>query len=200
MTMRFFTLILLLSVTVKTAHSQSLIHLNPKDTLFFIGAQCQIKSNQPQAVTIEEIMKDSTFSLNKSEHVLLGGAKPKNIWLKFTVDNQKNNRIFLELMFPLVDRATLYTVENNQVIEVQESGQNQPFEVRTLHTNTLTFNLKKSESAIITYYLNVNVKWVCNIKPRIGTYNSIIRAHHYSDLMHGIFFGVIMVLILYNFF
>ncbi len=199
--MRFFTLLLLFSLTINTTlHSQSPIILNQNDTLFFIGANCEIKSNEPQAVTINEIMSETHFTKNTNEHVLLGGSKPKNIWLKFTVDNKKNDQSYLELMFPLTDKATLYTVENNQIVEVQQSGQNMPFEKRALHTNTLTFNLKKSESSLVTYYLNVNVKWVCNIKPKIGTVKSILKSHHYHDLMQGIFFGVIMVLILYNFF
>lgn len=199
MNMRVFTLLLLFSLTFNTLlHSQSPILLNQEDTLFFIGTNCEIKSNEPQAVTINEIMAETDFTKNTNEHVLLGGSKPKNIWLKFTVDNKKNDQSYLELMFPLIDKAILYTVENNQIVDIQQSGQNMPFEKRALHTNTLTFNLKKSESSVITYYLNINVKWVCNIKPKIGTVKSILKSHHYHDLMQGIFFGVIMVLILYN--
>ncbi len=198
--MRFLTLILTFFTLINTLSSQNLIELNQEDTLFFIGAHCQIKSNEPQAVTIDAIIKDSTFKSNTNEHILLGGSKPKNIWIKFSVENKDINQSYLELMFPLIDKATLYTVDNDKIIDVQKSGQNTPLETRALHTNNITFNLKKSESTTITYFLNVNAKWICNIKPRIGTYKSILKTSHYHDLLHGIFYGVILVLVLYNFF
>jgi two-component system, NtrC family, sensor kinase len=198
--MRLIIIFLSIFNIIHPSKSQSPIELYQEDTLFFIGSHCQIKPNEPQLVTINAIMQDSTFKPNLNEHVLLGGAKPKNIWIKFIVDNKKIQQPYLELMFPLIDKATLFTVENNKIIDVQEAGQNTPLEARSLHTNNIMFSLKKSEPSPLTYYLNVNAKWICNIKPRIGTYKSILKTRHYNDLTQGLFYGVILVLILYNFF
>jgi two-component system, NtrC family, sensor kinase len=198
--MRSFFFFLTFFTIIHTSKSQPLIELHQADTLFFIGAHCAIQSNEPQPVTINDIIQNTTFKPNLNEHVLLGGSKPKNIWLKFSVNSKKTEQAYLELLFPLIDKATLYTVENNNVIDIQEAGQNTPLEARVLHTNNSTFKLQKSEATTVTYYLNVNAKWICNIKPRIGTYSSIIKNRHYTDLIQGLFYGIILVLILYNFF
>lgn len=200
MNMRFFTLSILLFYFTQSLHSQSSIVLNEDNKLFYIGQFCETKANEPQNVTIDKIIHDTTFSPNKSEHILLGGKRAKNIWIKFSVENSKIDYPYLELSFPLIDKATLYTLEDNKVVSRQESGQNQPFDSRLLHTNSLIFNLKKAEARPVTYYLNLQVKWICNVKPQIGTYKSILKAHHYHDLLQGFFFGLLLVLILYNFF
>ena len=200
MNMKFFAFLLTFFAIIHTSKSQSPIELYQADTLFFIGAHCAIQSNEPQPVTINAIIKDGSFKPNFNEHVLLGGSKPKNIWIKFLVKNKKIEQSYLELTFPLLDKATLYTVENDNIVAVQETGQNTPLEARALHTNSIVFNLKKSEATTVTYYLNVNAKWICNIKPRIGTYNAILKNRHHNDLIQGFFYGLVVVLILYNFF
>lgn len=200
--MRLFILFVLsLVLSLPLLVSQNPIILSQDDTLFYIEAQCSIKINEPQSVTIDKILNDTTFQYTPNEHIILGGKKPKNIWLKFSVTNTSIDNAYLELMFPLIDKAELYTVDNNnEIIDIQQSGQNKPYEERALHTNTIAFNLKKSDKIQYTYYLRLNARWICNIKPRIGTYKSILKAHHYSDLLQGVFLGIIFFLILYNFF
>lgn len=199
--MRFLTLFVSLFIgIITTLYSQSPIILNNDREGFYIGHRCEILANEPKSVTIDEALSNNSFIANNKEQILLGGTKAKNIWVKFSVDNKTIPNPYLELSFPLIEQATLYTVEEGNVTNIQKSGQNQPFEERNLHSNSFIFNLKKNDVKPIVYYLNIKVKWVCNIKPKIVTYKSLLKEHHYHDLLQGVFLGLLTVLILYNFF
>lgn len=197
--MRFFTLFTLFFIATYTLKSQNPIHINSDDTLLFIGKHCLLKQNAQKDVTIEKIMQETDFESLPNEHVLMGNGRPKNIWLKFKIDKKNLAPTFLELTFPLIDTARLYMVENGVITSVQECGQNTFIDMRPLHLNNMVFELKNSNQPI-TYYVNAQVRWTCNIKPRIGTYKALIKEYHHDDILQGLFVGVIMVFVLYNFF
>jgi signal transduction histidine kinase len=179
--------------------SQPLIELTNSDTLLLAGKMCAIKAVGGAPQTIENILHASDFELNNSEQILLGVDKMKDVWLKFTILNTQSEYAILELTYPLVDTAMMYVVENEQVIERVQSGENYPFKDRFLENKNIVFKIKSSPQPL-TYYINVKTRWFCNIKPRISTIKNFVRATHYDDLIQGAFMGIVLVFVFYNLF
>lgn len=197
--MRFFTLFIIFIFTSSVCKSQNIINIDTDDSLIYIGKYCQLKLNDHHNISIDQIIKETEFDAIPDEHVLLGNTSSKNIWLKFTLHKKIASPTFLELTFPMIDTARLYVVENGIVTDMKVSGQNTVLGERSLHTNNIAFELKNSDKPV-TYFINAQVRWNCNIKPRIGTYKALFKEYHYDNLLQGLFVGIILVLVLYNFF
>jgi signal transduction histidine kinase len=181
------------------AFSQPLIQLTTGDTMLLAGKMCALKAVGGAPQTIESIMHATDFKPHDSEQLLLGVDEMKDVWIKFTILNTQAEFAVLELTYPLVDTAMMYVVENEQVTEIVQSGENYPFKERVLENKNIVFKIKSSPRPL-TYYINVKSRWFCNIKPRISTVKNFVRATHYDDLIQGAFMGIVLVFSLYNLF
>jgi signal transduction histidine kinase len=179
--------------------SQPLIELTNSDTMLLAGKMCAIKAVGGAPQSIESIMHTTDFVPHNSEQLLLGVGDMKDVWLKFTILNTQAEYAILELTYPLVDTAMLYIVDNEQIIEQMQSGENYPFRNRFLENKNLIFKIRASPQPL-TYYINVKSRWFCNIKPRISTLKNFVRATHYDDLIQGAFMGIVLVFVFYNLF
>jgi signal transduction histidine kinase len=168
------------------------------DNLTLIGQFCQTYAGDG---SIEEILRldDKNFTRNLNEHLLVGGSRPKIIWAKFTINNQHKEDVHLEIMNALIEKAKLYAVENNQVVDIQEYKREQQFSERKLYSNNPFFNLKSIDKPV-TYYVQLNSQWLRNFKFRVGIDKAFFKEYYYSNLISGIFIGLITVFLFYNLF
>ena len=197
--MKFFLFGCLICLIPFFAHSQPLIELNKSDTSLLAGKMCAIKIVGSNPQTIETVMQATDFVPHNNEQLLLGVGETKDVWLKFTILNTQAEFAFLELTYPLVDTAIMYIVDSQRVIEVLQSGESYPFKDRFVENKNIIFKIRASPQPL-TYYINVKSRWFCNIKPRISTIKSFVRATHYDDLIQGGFMGIVLVFVFYNLF
>jgi signal transduction histidine kinase len=197
--MRSFILFFLFFTNAYFIFAQSVVSIHHDDTLFLAGSFAQVKPDAPRVLTIDDVMADSGFYPSTSERLLAGGDSSECYWLKFRIQNRTEEKAFLELMFPLIDTAVMYTVDSGRVIQRQEGGGNYSFSSRAFTANNIVFAINKSQQPL-TYYINIKVRGFCSIKTRIGTYKAFIREYHHDDLIQGVFSGLILVFLCYNFF
>lgn len=195
--MRYILLFFLFMLPLSHAFTQNVISVKGDDSLFMISDKCYIKPADEKNPLVQDVLNNLGFNANTSSHIFLGGSSTDKVWVKFMLHNKTNAPIFLESMLNLIDTATLYIVENGLMTQLQQTGQNFPYESRSLNINNLTFELKPSDNPIV-YLMYVKVKWPSDVGLRVGTSKSIIREYHRDDLLSGIFMGVILALILYN--
>jgi two-component system, sensor histidine kinase LadS len=179
--------------------SQPLINITSSDTMLLAGKMCAIKAVGGNPQSIENIIQATDFQPHNSEQLLLGVDEMKDVWLKFTILNTQSEFALLELTYPLVDTAMLYIVENGQVVEQMQSGEQYPFQKRFVESKNIIFKIRESPQPL-TYYINVKSRWFCNIKPRITTVKNYVRVAHYDDLIQGAFMGIVLFFVLYNLF
>ncbi len=179
------------------AFTQSVINIEGDDTLIMIGDKCAIRPADDKNPLVQDVLNNLGFSSNPTSHIFLGGRSTDKAWIKFTLHNKTKETIFLESLFPAIDTATLYVVENGLMTQLHQSGQLLPFASRALDVNKLTFALKPSETPKV-YLLCVKVKWPSDVELRVGTSKGLIREYHRDDLLTGIFIGIILAFILYN--
>jgi signal transduction histidine kinase len=197
--MRFIILSLLWLLPLGTIFSQDIIKVEGNDTLFMIGDKCSIRSADEKTPLVQDIVNNVGFTVNSTEHILMGGNKADKMWIKFVLHNKSKEAIYLESLFSAIDTATLYVVENGLMTQLQRTGQYLPYDSRTLKVNKLNFAIEPSANPIV-YLLSVKVKWASNIELRVGTSKGFIKNYHQSDVLEGIFIGFIIAFILYNIF
>jgi signal transduction histidine kinase len=182
-----------------TTQAQTPITLNKDDVSFLVGKMGLIKPDSANTISIESILQTPDFKENDSEHILVGVGENQNVWLKWLIHNPQAEFAFLELTYPLIDTTTLYIVEEGKIIDTQQVGQNFLPHQRFVECNNVVFKVKQS-SKLLTYYMKVKARWFCNVKPRISTVKSFIRTHQFDAIIQGLFMGICLVFVLYNFF
>jgi signal transduction histidine kinase len=163
------------------------------------GQKCLLKADSAEKYSIESIIQEHNFETIPNEHLLIGSGERQTAWLKWTIHNPQAEFAFLEFTYPLLDSATLYTVEDGNILEKQLSGIGFLQHQRFIESKNIVFKIKQSQKPL-TYYCKVKSRWYCNIKPRISTIKSFVRNQHFDDMIQGIFIGIAGIFILYNFF
>jgi signal transduction histidine kinase len=179
--------------------SQQTLHFKNAKVPIVIGQYSAVKQDVDGNVTIEKLLSDSSFHQNTEGFVMVGGSNGTNFWMKYDIQNTEQNKAYLELLFAHIDTATLYTVEDNKVINVQYAGQKMLKENRPLNIHNFIFEIAQSPK-VLTYYLNIKVRWTCKLNMRIGS-SDALYTHYYRDgIIQGAFAGVMLIIAFYSFF
>jgi signal transduction histidine kinase len=179
--------------------TQSLITLNSNDTLFLAGSSCSVLHDKNNQLTIQDVIKSTDFQQNANDHIMLGEHDEIYHWVKFKIANNNTHETYLDLLIPSVDSIVLYAIEDKKTVQTQQSGAFVAQKQNALTANNIIFSLKKSDKTI-EYYLKIKMRWLDDLKPRIGTYRYLFEAYHRHDLIFGSIIGLVLVFIIYNLF
>jgi signal transduction histidine kinase len=178
---------------------QAPIVIDKDDALFPMAQQTQFKEDKTYLLDIAHIQNVTDFTPMSQEIYKLAGSNPRNIWVKFQMQNQTGKEIYLELSTAITDSIYLYSVNPNNEISTQRAGKYFDFKERLVQNNHQIFVLNGKKDGLNTYYMNMRSQFPVSIRVRMGTHSAFSEEYHSSDLLHGIFIGVVFVVILFNF-
>jgi two-component system, NtrC family, sensor kinase len=199
MNYKIFYSFLFLFLWSLNSNSQSLITLSSNDTLFLAGSSCGVLHDKNNQLTIQDVIQSADFQQNADEHIILGTNDEIYHWIKFKIANNNTHDTYLDLLVPSVDSVVLYTIEDKKIVQMQQSGAFVVQKQNALKANNIIFSLRKSDKTI-EYYLKVKMRWLDDLKPRIGTYRFLFESYHRQDLIFGSIIGLVLVFIIYNLF
>jgi len=164
-----------------------------------------------ESKTIEQIIESTEFKKSKKTSRSYGYPNA-DVWSKITVViPKKNKRVwYLEVGYPLLDYATLYYLTKKKTdpdgdsepekysIRKIELGDKFDFEKRELEHTYFMFPLKNKPGKYV-YYLKVRSESSTNLPLAIKSKKLIIKQISTSKFYNGIFYGSMIVMILFNF-
>lgn len=121
-------------------------------------------------------------------------------WLKLNVINNTSDKLLaLELSNAQLDSIEVYLIKDNEVVSFQ-AGDAFPFSARLFNHQhfIFPFQLKKLESCLIL--LKVRSLEQVNIPLVVGKRKDILTNNYQTDLIAGIYFGIMFVMFFYNMF
>lgn len=127
-------------------------------------------------------------------------------WLRLSVENPSSHMRswLLELSYPLLDEVTLYVPRAGGGFEARETGDMRPFSQRDIAYRNFVFSLEEPagvfERAAVarTYYLRIASSGPMNLPVVAWTMREFLEHQHLDWTMLCIFYGVILVMILYG--
>mgnify|MGYP000684042100 CR=1 FL=1 len=160
--------------------------------------------DENKAFTIEEISSDifnTKWIKNSSEHLNLG-YNSNTIWLKIEVENETEIQDWnLNLDITFTDSITFYqkNITNNSVWKVTKTGWHYPYFSRpNLASNSFVFPLYFTQSHKNISYLRVVSSNPILFPLSITTQKSTIQSSQNKHIGYGIYFGILLVICLYN--
>ncbi len=152
-------------------------------------------------LTFAEVTGSRNFAAYTKKIINVDISKA-SFWIRFTVANKDNvEKNYLEAIQPFLYSIDFYWPDQQGTYQVIHAGQQFPFEHR-IYTNSTNFlfdlNLQPGQQK--TYYLKIRSKQQLVVPLQVISGESLAQTVSNRSLWFGIYCGIIVVMVLYNFF
>ncbi len=157
--------------------------------------------DKTNAYTFVDVVKSAGFKKVRSS-VHNFGITNSAIWFKLSVKNSTDfENLILQVNQPIIDQIDLFARHPKTAkYTVVSMGEHSPFWLRKYQTPEYLFDVVVPKDSTVQVYLRVKCKENLQVPIFIGTRISIINKSVTSNLSSGIYFGIMIVMILYNLF
>jgi two-component system NtrC family sensor kinase len=191
-------LIFFFSFVPGSLKSQKILELNDKITQNFIGQYLEILEDEKSTLNLNEVLKNNNFKSSGSNVPNLGVSSKSN-WVKFTAVNLSGKKEFIaQLALATIDYVDYYAVYEDGRVDSVKTGDCRPFRNREFGRPDFAFKfvLNKNEKVKILFRLSSGEQLQAPI--HVGEQTLIFTSFINEDVLMGIYFGIIFVMILYN--
>jgi len=139
----------------------------------------------------------------KSPNVgFLNSQKWQAYWVRFNIksDYKKSHEVFLEYLYPHIDKIELYQLNNGNIVNYKLVGDKFKFAERELDFRNFVFKLKLPANSNTHIYLRMETDGLMRIPLMLWEKSSFIKKVNKEQTLYGIYFGIMIAMIVYNFF
>ncbi|PJZ44596.1 7TM diverse intracellular signaling domain-containing protein [Leptospira brenneri] len=169
-----------------------------------IGKEIWILEDPSKSLTIHDILKEETtkkFQLS-SEEIPNFGQTNFFYWIKIPLENKTSGPVkkLLEIDYNNIDLVEVYSENNGSYHLTDRLGMMVPFSNRKIKNRNFVFPLELEGKSVKTLYLKLYNGGGLFVPLTIWENDHF--SSHYADIQHGLglYYGVMIVMILYNFF
>ncbi len=198
--MRFFFTVLCFVFFNKISNAQEAIVYKNTNKILTIGNQVLILEDKKNNLSTEEAFNSKLFI---KSNILIPNFQisSSSFWIKFIVSNHtKLDHLSLELPYPTIDSVKLISVSLNGKLKIENTGEYVPYYLRPYKHQIYIFDLYIPPLKSQTYMIKVNASEQIQLPLKIGTERRILESLYNTDLIFGLYAGIIIVMFLYNLF
>ncbi len=165
-----------------------------------VGQSVEILVDSTGSMLLEDAMASHNFRISEEEFPNLGTTS-FGYWLRLTLKNESlDSTLALQLTQPMADSVFFFQIDSGKIILENRSGHRMPFKSRLIPHQSLIYpiSLKKGKESTIYVYIKSGKQLTLPLY--LGSALQIIERAFVQDLLFGIYVGIILVMILYNFF
>ncbi len=180
-------------------HAKEYKYTNARD-LNIIGNNFEYLEDKSGKMTFETVIESKDFKLTGVDVPNFGITKSA-FWLRCIIENQTQERdLFLNLQYPLIDQVLLYLVDTAGNYTVDTSGEMVPVNARKFTNHNFIFRLNIRPGKHKMVYLRVSSEEQILVPIALGGYSAIFQAANRQDILTAVYFGIVFVMVFYNFF
>ena len=176
-----------------------LSNANPNEGIRYSNETVQYLIDPSHDLSIEEVLQQQNLTWQTNiQEVPSFGFSAHTYWFRFTVPASEYDWI-LELDYALLDQIDLYRVENGQLQETINTGDLQHFENRPIEHRAFLFPIvqsKVSQDIILKVRSTSAIQLPLTLWPE----RRFFEQDQLRFAEHGLYYGIVLVMALYNFF
>jgi signal transduction histidine kinase len=162
-----------------------------------IGNQVAILEDPTNSLSIKEVVDSDAFVPSDVPIPNLQLSK-SDFWIRFSIKNESDlEQILLALEYPMLSTCEFYSMEDGHV---QKLSYDEAFSKRKYKHQNFIFDINHAKGTTSVYYLRVKSSEQMVLPLIIGSEKTIMEKLVTNDLAWGIFIGLILVMVVYNFF
>lgn len=138
---------------------------------------------------------------NGSDSISLGYGTDV-YWFRVSVDNLSSRPLeaLLEIGYPVLDRVEMYVNPGSDDAEPLVLGDKQPFAERPIHHRNFVVPVTLTAGEPNLVYLRVQTTSTMQVPLVLWDRNSFFGAEQSRSMFEGIYYGIVLVMVLYNLF
>ncbi|MBW4935982.1 diguanylate cyclase [Marinobacter sp. F4206] len=155
----------------------------------------------PADIKTVTALDEANWTRNGSDSVSLGYGSGI-FWFRVTLKNTTANQAqtFLEIGYPVLDRIEIYIDPETSGAESLVLGDKQPFSERPIEHRNFVVPLTLAADEPTRVYLRVNTTSSMQVPLILWNQDSFYAAEQSRTMFEGIYYGIVLVMILYNLF
>ncbi|HPJ39767.1 MAG TPA: 7TM diverse intracellular signaling domain-containing protein [Spirochaetota bacterium] len=198
-----FIIPIITAVITPTAYAGDTITIPRNREMMTIQKHVGIYVDKTGTTQLQDILTGRTgISFKRNEKGTKNfGYSPWAYWIKIRVQRDiKDTRTwYLRLDYPHIDRVEFYRPGYSGRYEKIITGDTVPFKLRDVINRTFLFRLHRKAEPV-TYYLRLSTVGSITFPLTLITNDRQQEIDNAEHIIHGIFFGTFLVMILYNLF
>lgn len=123
-------------------------------------------------------------------------------WFTFYLENKERHtlRRFLEIGYPVLDYLDIYVERDDKLIARYELGDKFPFSQRPVNHRNFVVPMDLSGKSLTRVTLRVKTSSSMQVPATLWEVHTLIEHMQTQAMLHGIYYGAMVVLMLYNLF
>lgn len=195
-----FTILLFFTQSILFANTSNTILVDKGSTKINLFQYIDILEDKSNKLTIENVIKQKYKKHFRPASVIGNnfGFSESAFWVRFTikVDKEVSEAIYLELDFPLMDYATLYSPNNKNGFTEKKSGEFISYSQKDINYRNHLFNIEKSNQMSQTYYMYIKSGASTQIPLNLYTSNKLIEQIDTTNFILGGYYGNMFLLMM----
>ncbi len=171
-----------------------------KGQMQVIGKDLEILTDTNSNIPLTAAMRSTAYKQVDNDFPNLA-TKPYSYWIRFTVkDASADTSLAIQFNQPIVDSISFYQLSNGKVIQQNKSGHRLNFDTRIIKHQSYIYPISLKKGGESTVYIHVQSGKQLILPFYLGSAGQIVERAFFKDITFGIYVGIILVMILYNFF
>ncbi len=154
------------------------------------------------SLTLPDLLQldDSKWKHN-SEQTFNHGYNASTWWLRITIDNNTSDKLsrLLEISYPVLDQVNLYAVTQQGINEFH-MGDKKPFHDRPVRHRNFVVPIKFQPGESVDVFLEVRSASAIQVPLTLWEEEHFFNYDQSQTIIHGIYYGIMFVMVVYNLF
>lgn len=189
----FFFYLLCISSLV---HATDTLSINSKYQSIYIGKYITVREGDPG---IGKLLQNSSGFRDSRTEIPVFANKETYVWVKFILRNQTGKDLWLGIENPVTDTILFYEIRDRKIVSSAMSGDKVPFNYREVRSNRIFFRINYTPATEIIY-LRLNIRLPRQFPITLATSPVFLEREITQLFLNGLFYGFILVIVIYNLF
>ncbi|MBA3830006.1 MAG: sensor histidine kinase [Taibaiella sp.] len=164
-----------------------------------IGDKMYVFVDSTGSMPFNDVLAKNEFKPAASKIPNLG-VTPYHCWFRLNIQNNSSLPDFvLQIENPLLEKVVLFKPDSGRYISFPISKE-LPFDSRSNKSQNYEFLIRQHPGSVATYYFEIVSNTLLLVPVKIGSQISTSDSDLNKDLLTAIYFGIMLVMILYNLF
>tara|TARA_R110001592_G_scaffold103247_2_gene290970 strand:+ start:6907 stop:8757 length:1851 start_codon:yes stop_codon:yes gene_type:complete len=163
------------------------------------GNQVEVLIDPDHRLTVQNIIDQTDLNWTINQHGIPSyGFSPHTYWFRFSIPIQDYESI-LELDYALLDDISYYRLLDNKIVETIFTGDSRNFSDRPIEHRAFLFPIPSSnqdQEILIKIRSSSAIQLPLSLWPK----KTFFEHDQYRFVEHGIYYGIVLVMALYNLF
>jgi len=168
-----------------------------------VGIQAQYLLDQDRTLHLFDVIykPDANWHTSSSETPSFGFSSGQ-LWIKLAIDNvaSRSKHLGLEIDLPVLDRIDAFVTQDGKVLHEYNMGDTVPFKSRPVDFHNFVVPMDLDAGSSVTLYLRISTEGSLQAPLTLWEMNYFHYAQQPLLMAHGLYFGIMLVMLLYNLF